>query len=539
MTTTQKTAVELYREKLKKGDLKAHSEYGLRNETVGNGGSLRRISRFKAAEGLKGIALFPKEMVLTYDPEKGVETDQFNKDSEWRLPLSATEAALVIKSYARDVPETKERILLDSGVPKWNTDPVLETVKGPQGDDVTVEVLTDEDKRILSTYLKLRRYSRRVVRINHPAITGSPFGKAYVVSEPVDELGRFLDEEGKVLTTLPTRVILNKLVGSLAFEETSDYTAIRNKQKEYIPDYNPKNRENLMGVNIQTVKEDSFKSLLSEARNSVLVSGDQIQNEFISYFLTMETSRALKNRKEWKTPNYNLLDKCLRIFGSKKDILEILEKFEPGKEHYEDDNSFDFYQVYVSCPDEHKGADKDKSRDLARNTSYTLPSTRLEDLEDEDKNNLGKGILDAVKNHMDTCGDLEGRFLVSSSLDSFNDTITAQLMEVLASTDLLNDPYFTTTIARNYDSLLSELYGDKFAEYKTYHEIGAINAPEGMNEEQLEAGIKDVNSALIMNEDEIEGSRKEELTAEEIELITGEEESSEEISTEKIALGDL
>lgn len=472
------TNVEEFIKKLETGDLKAGSTYGLRNESLRAGSFSRKIQKVKTDVGKVSKLLFLKELVFQFNPQTGEEDENFNAAREWRPPLVPSTSALIVKKYAHDNEKAKERIMKEAQVENWD-------VSDPS-------VLTEEDKKVLSPFLKVRTFSRPVVYVNAKEITGQDYSKPYTISIKRDELGRWLDDNGNVTDEKPRWMQLVEMTSALQFREYSDFVACREKELRGEPYELKKMRPIYEGRTLASFKDDDLKDVRSAIYGDIPLSADSVQHAYIVFEVEMKDIGTVAEAKNIRVGGEKFWDSSQKILNSNKKIRDLLKKFEKGQPLHKSDRHFDYIEVDRVCPTEYNGPEDKKAMLLGKDTEYSATSQPLHQFEIEEgvEDSIdGKKLIQEFLDYTDQQGDLEPRFLTSAEIPEFSQVILEQIEDYVYGLNLLESPFMTKQILQAHKNILSAIYDDKFADRLMEAEENLIDLEEG-NKEELEESIK-------------------------------------------------
>lgn len=448
---------EELRELMEKSGQKGGSELNMRSEDLQKKQRVARIPSLKKKLKKKSKTLLVLDLAIPFNPETGEEDEVFNPSHKFRPPVSATSAALMVKSYANGCEKTKQVLMKRAGVADWDTS--------------DIDSFTETDRKIFAKYRVPRLFTINVVSVNIPAIT-KDFTRDYAIKVDRDK------NTGEIIGEPPIALKINKL--------------FRDKIYEQIQEFDEQCASGLLNL---TDKQKGERKQAMHSSNPV--SDDHPANwaEIIELPLTQKfaisgdidfseiTGKDIKEYQVNTKYSKNLRAKVASFMNGE---LEIFDKY------------FDFFEMDMSCPTEGDDQTKSGKMQIGLNTNFDNPAIKLVDTPNYEK------LVTAIRDFLDQDMDVEKEILRSVFVSDYNDELESQLLRSLKTVFELDDPYCTEKVIMQNADIISIAFGDEG--------LAAI--------EEVDAGVSDRKTGALDEEASKQEAKTYDLTSEEFSDIS-------------------
>lgn len=436
------------------------SELCMRSEDLQTKQRAQRIPSLKKDIKKKCKCLLVLEIALPFNPETGESDDTFNRSKKYRPPVSATSAALMIKSLADKCEKTKTTLMKRAGVAEWDTS--------------DYDTFTDTDRTIFLKYRVPRLFSMNVVSVNLPAITKDR-SQDYAISVQRDPL------TGNVVGEWPIALKINKLFRDKCYEEIREYEdKIAKGEITHTEDQQSKYKSDIYSKNPVS---DDHPANWAEIIEIPLTKTYDISADVQLDAVTCEDIKGLQRNTRYS-----------------KKIRTIVEQYLNG-DLIKFDTNFDFFEIDMACPQDGDTKTTNGMMQLGQNTTFEKPTEKI-----GEKSGF-ENFVSVMRDFLDSDVDIERSIVRSVYVTEYNSALENQLVAALPTVLDLNDPYCTESVILANKDIIGLAFGEEGFDLIEDIDAGVSNKESGKLDEtaaKQESKTYDLNSQEFTDDSNVE-----------------------------------
>lgn len=445
--------LENFKSKLASGEINKGSSLAMRNENIQKKQRNARIKNLKKELAKSCRLLIPKELAFDFDPTTG-KSDEYNSENKFRPMMSASSLALIVKGYANEIPETKEKLMLSAGVEEWDTT------------DTTT--LNEIDFKIFNAYAYPQIFTVPIFNTTLPGLSQQAWGRSYIIKVERDETGAIVGD-----TPLP--LMANRFYNSIANEKIEQY------------------EEELKSGACKDDKKTQGEKKTDIRRKCSHVSSDYPQNYVLPIELDLTTEGSI-DAKCLTNLSTDAIANMRRITKYSKELQETIEKFRTGKWKIKD-TYLDFYEIDMTCP---SNVDENDKAQIGLGTRYEKPESE----QAIDKSTFFSDFIANYREEADTRGDMEKLVLASTGVTPYTDEVEAKMLEILEDNIDLQSPDVTQKVIEHNKDFIQLVFGSAGEEAIMEVEAGVSDRDEGaLNYEKAQEEGKKYDLDKLLEED--------------------------------------
>lgn len=446
-------SLESFLETLKEIGEDGTSKYQLRNENVQTKNRVARIPKLKKELKKKSKLVIPAELAIPFNPLTGAEDDNYNPDKKFRPNMVPSEAALMLKQYANEHDELKNRLMQRAGLDDWDTS--------------NTEVLTELDKKVFNRYRVPSIYTFQVVHVDIPVMT-KDFGRDYIINVERDPL------TGDIIGEEPLALQANRFFRDMCYEEVNAL------QKQ-------------MDDKLVTLTDKQFKERRQQIFGKVAVSDDHPVNFIIAVELPLANNYAIAESCNLATMTSDVIKEHLVLTKLTAGIREAYQKYKDGSwEKY--DKYYDFWEIDMACP---ASTDNGTPAEIGQNTTYEKPSYPIFD----DPNAVK--FTKAFAQYTAERENIEQVVVNSVRISKYDDSVERQLCAALPSVIDTTSEYLTKDVINRHTDFITVAMGDEADALLLDAEMDSPDRAKGaLDPDAAKNMAKEVNLEAMLSEDD-------------------------------------
>ena len=441
------------------------SQLHMRSEAIQNRQSVKRLPMLKKGLKKKSKLLVIADLAIPFNPESGVEDEQFNVDTKWRPPYSATTVALMLKTMADTNEALKKTLMRRAGLEEWDTS--------------DVENLNSVDKSIFIKYRVPRIFTVPVVSVNIPAMTKNDFGREYSIDVTTDPM------TGEVVGEVPGVLKVNKLFRDKIYLEVQEF-------------------QNKVDSGEVKLTEKQVKEQKSDIYKKNPVSDVHPSNWVTIIELPLNAKYELSADVDYAAMTADAVSKKVVLTRLSKGLKDAMNSYVDGS-WQKFDKSLDYFEVDMNCPTEGDENSQQGKMLIGKDTKFEKPTNGVDEcLNTEDLNT----VTSAVREYLDSCEGIEEEVRRSMFISPYTEDVEDQIYRSLETVlDIDNDKFLTQDVILANSEVISIAFGGKGDELLDAIDAGVSDAPEGaLDEEAAKASAKEYSVADLESDDSFEVS---------------------------------
>lgn len=442
-----------FKRKIASGEVKAGSELSMRSESKQNKFKMETHQKLERKKGKMSKLLIPTEIALPFNPATGVEDETYNETNKFRPVASTRTVAKLIKSYAEEVPATKQRLMEMAGVQEWDT--------------ANCEELNDTDLKIFKPYIVPSIFTINTFSTSVPGMTDWD-SISYILDVERDEFG-------KIVGQVPLPVQANRFFAAIAQEEIDVYRKDVKEERITATADEVKDKE-------KKIREDVIKVSSDFPTNFVRLVELEIDDE---YNLKTDLGRVTAVNFD----NY--------VYQSKlnKELREAIKNFNSSwkaKNVY-----WDFLEVDMKCPERVELNGMPEAAVITKDTKYE----KVEDTKFIKNDANFDSFLKAYEEYIDSHPNVERTVWATTKIHKYDTAIEERLIEALEEYIDLDNPFITDKVVKNNKDFIMTVFGEKGDMLVMESDAGVSGRKEGSyDEEEANAGAKEYAMADLLED---------------------------------------
>lgn len=441
------------------------SQLHMRSEAIQNRQTVKRLPMLKKGLKKKSKLLIIADLAIPFNPETGTEDEQFNADTKWRPPYSATTVALMLKTMANDNEALKKTFMRRAGLEDWDTS--------------DVENLNDVDKSIFIKYRVPRIFTVPVVSVNIPAMTKNDFGREYSIDVEIDPM------TGEVVGKVPGVLKVNKLFRDKIYLEVQEF-------------------QNKVDSGETKLTEKQVKEQKSDIYKKNPVSDVHPSNWVTIIELPLNAKYELSADVDYAAMTGDSVSKRVVLTRLSKGIKDAMASYTDGS-WQKFDKSLDYFEVDMNCPTEGDENSQQGKMLIGKDTKFEKPTNGIDEcLSTEEL----ATVTNAVRDYLDSCEGIEEEVRRSMFISPYTEDVEDQIYRSLETVlDIENDKFLTQDVILANSEVISIAFGGKGDELLDAIDAGVSDAPEGaLDEEASKESAKQYSVAELESEDSFDVS---------------------------------